>query len=523
MATIAVIIFALCFSKAHLQFVCNEKLHPDVILELPPIIHCENSQFVETDISIKKVNDADYISEGIIVSAKNYECTVHASINIFSSYVYKEIKYITLSKESILKMNETLRYNDQQFVYDEVSFKYILGIPAYQCVSYFFTQHTTANTYITLQRTDIHYKNHLMHTELGSLSSCEYSSKFCKIFNDLYIVWDIQDENALKDYNYYNNVKGYMIYDENDNIHISFKDMHSNVNISVVIDNITNVDEENYIYTSNFAYRIKFNNKIMDSNNNYVINPKKQKRSLDSGDKTDMLQYLYTISDINFNMVFELCHEMAISTMELFALCSVSPNECISSLINDTNIHVSVVGNKYLVNKCNSVSINRFLPSNNGNNECSIFPKVEILLQGNLITGFYDIRTSQIYSLTKYTSNCNTIVFECIDDKNSLCLYDHYTGNITRYNITNIINLGFQNNLDVKPPNFNLSEFKSMPTLSDISAYINTNMHITKNIEHYSIKVEAIVIIVLLSIFTTGLFVVIALFGMKLYLLHKNK
>ncbi|AAC97807.1 hypothetical protein MseVgp099 [Melanoplus sanguinipes entomopoxvirus] len=509
MALIKVAIFAILILKVYSEYICTQSVHPDIIIKLPQNVNCKDSQYVETDITVKKINDDEYESNAVIVSAKVYKCTVHAVLNIFSNFKETFIDYITLSKNEILKMNETCHYKNEELKYNELSSKYILGVPTYECVSYLFSQHTTEKTYVTMQRVKMYYKSHLMHTELGTLPSCEYSSQFCKIFNDLYITWEV-NENATKDYKYYQ-TKGYMLYDENNNTHISFIDNDTKTNVSVVIDDINNVDNDSFIQTSNFAYKIKFNKMLKDA---YYrpITTYRTKRSYDSSDATDVLQYLYDISSENFNRIFQLCNEMSISIMELYALCAVSPKQCISVLINDTNINVNIVGNKYLINKCSSAKINKFLPSAEEYG-CSLFPKVEILVQGSKISNcYYNTKTEQIFSSTKYTSNCNDITFVCLDDPDSLCIYNHFTGNVTSFKVDKIINLGFKNNIYIEPPTFNISSFISVPTLNDIAPFINTNIHVSKYVQKHGLRLSAILIIVILSVFSIA---IIAIFAIK--------
>lgn len=517
-----VVIFALCMTFSHTQYICNNKIHPDIVMDLPPLLECNSTKFVETMVSVKKVNDIDYVTDAVVVSAKSYKCKTPPGI-VFWSASSENIEYISLSKDDIMKMNETLTYGGKKLEYIESSFKYVLNSPVFNCVRYFLTSSTFNNTYITLQRIKMHYKNHFIHTDLGSVS-CDYVDGICKIYDDVYILWNV-DEKAIPDYNVYRNKKAWLLYDVNKNTHVLFNDEHGN-NVSVIIDNLKDVDDDGFITTSNFAYKIKFNKPIKETDGE-IITHHVSKRSLDSDDETDTLQYLYDLSSFNSNVIKEMCKDIALSIMETFSLCSISAHECISSLIGERNINVKVVGTKYLIYKCNQVKINSFLPSYK-DGKCSVFPKVSISLQGKQLEGYYNIRTEQVYSLTKYTSQCDNVLLQCIGDENNICTYNHHTGLVNTVYNSRKINLNSQYiNKDVlsydHDDHFNISRFDSVPLLSDVADYINTNMHVSSNVVQYNISSHQIATIVLITSFACIFLGIGIIYSYVVFIRGKNK
>ncbi|BAO49459.1 hypothetical protein [Alphaentomopoxvirus acuprea] len=490
------------------NYKCPPNIHPSLVLTFRDLPDCENTQAALVEFDIKILNEQVYITDLVLIYAKVFYCYSYSAF-YFWAVPQKKIIYIDLYKYNVTMLNNTLDYNNEKFIYNDITNTYILGKEEFEC-DYSIFNSETSTYFITLKRDKLEYKLGEMRSnlEIYSFNDCNYIDGYCKLTQELFILWTV-NKDATLEFSYKNIHEVGAFLDNNNNYHFIFN--LDNIKQSVVVTNISDVDIEGYTYTSNKAYRIKLNNKYIN----------RIKRDSVKYSDIAQLQYISDIEDTYKEYLSMLCKELKSSELRFQTICSIDPYSCISNIINENAIRVENIGKYFFVYSCFKVDIIEYLPTYNTLiDKCNTLIPVKYSYNEQYFNGYLDYYKGQIFDSSPYLyqGHCNDlfgIYVDCIDDKSSICKYDLNSGVLTKVNLDlHIIDYTYNNKINYNTKT-NVFNTLSKPTFNDYKNYYFTH-NIESEINHKSIlnhysdnHTSLFIIVLIILLFTLTLIFVI--------------
>lgn len=221
------------------------------------------------------MNKPYYITEGVILTYKNLDCTEYSDTycRFYRCKSIKKTYYKTFTNNDILDINTTLTIDKIKLNYDEYNDIYTYGNDIHICNWYTWNTFTFHNIYVSLKRIKIYYllELNILLTDLDiNTSKCFIDEYMCEPTKGTYLIWnkiEIEPETEITSKKIFTYVEDITV---NDNKNVSFKiDSTCSEN---KIKNNNKTDQDLYIdKDNNKTDQALYIDKDNDNNKTYML------------------------------------------------------------------------------------------------------------------------------------------------------------------------------------------------------------------------------------------------------------